>query len=58
MADVKVRAKRLGQLPNGDWVNEGDEFQIEEAKVSKRWMVVLSKPKAAKAKATVEGGED
>jgi len=57
MADVTVRAKRRGQLPDGSWVDEGAEFQIEEAKVSKRWMVVLTPKRAVKAKATADTGD-
>lgn len=57
MADVTAKAKRRGQLPNGVWVQEGDEFTIDSKLFSSRWMVKLSSPKRRSAKATADDGE-
>lgn len=34
---VKVRALHVGQTPEGDWVQPGDEFEVPEDMVSKKW---------------------
>jgi len=48
MADVRVKAKRRGQKPDGTWAEEGDEFTVPEKLVSDRWMIRLSKAPTAK----------
>jgi len=35
---VKVRAKRAGQKPDFTWAREGEVFEVEETKFSRRWM--------------------
>lgn len=34
---VKVVALDRGQTPEGQWVKEGDEFEVPESMVSKKW---------------------
>lgn len=47
MADVKVKAKRRGQKPDGFWVREGEVFEIDAKLVSERWMEKLPARKSA-----------